>query len=551
MTLLIVLFLSMSLSLVATPILISKFKKSGIVDLPSGRKQHSGAIPRMGGIVILLSVLIIIFSFYSDLSQARGFIYGLFIISICGIIDDITGLKWSFKFLFQTISAIIILYALNISSFQITIFYIQFPHLLSILILIIFIVGLINSINLMDGLDGLVAGYSISKFIVLLFLAILASNSLLVLILVSVIGSLIGFLKYNANPAKIFLGDTGSLILGFILSYSVLALSPVNNVNSDLKNLDLSFAIILLSLPLIDTLKVLMIRIVKKSNPFSPDRIHLHHIIFGQKIKHKNVVFSIHIYSLFFIISALLYLKYSHLFGIISWIVFSLLLLNTKTIICNLHKWSMLVNINKLGLKLSDKILNNLKKVLIILSFIPSAIILSYSLLAIRPLNKTFVFPLVVVGVLLLLAAIYNNKRNEFLKTFYIYINFVLFFVIVFFERSSSALTSYSNSLLFYSSITMLLLLILFLLLKKEMESVYKVFFSGFDLSIIVLTISIFIIEKFMFLQNLTFLVPTLLYSIIFYFWFMVLIDLYKKYSDYFFYSSFSLPLVALIISVI
>jgi UDP-GlcNAc:undecaprenyl-phosphate GlcNAc-1-phosphate transferase len=548
MTLLIVLFLSMSFTLVATPLLITKLKEKGIVDTPGERRVNTEIIPRMGGIVILFSLLIILFSFYLNLSETRGFLFGILVISICGMIDDVIGLKWNYKFLLQFISALIIIFSLNIQTYDVTIFFINFPGILGQIILLLFIVGLINSINLMDGLDGLVAGYSIAKFAPILFLSIIQGNYLLNLILFSVIGSLFGFLKYNANPAKIFLGDTGALLLGYLLAYSVLAVSPV--IKGATSSLDLSFAIILLSVPLIDTLKVFIIRIVKRENPFKPDKLHLHHILLEQKIHHKKVVFFIQLYSLIYIFDSFVYLKYSQPLGIFFWFLTSIVLLNSKRIVENLFRSFIVLYLNNLMNKILFKFAKKYKTYLSIFSIIPSIYILIYFIYHIDSISGKFIFPVVFIVIVLFVVALYNKRRPYFTSTFYIYLNFVMFFVLSFHSKLSFNLLKPNNDIVFYSTISLILIISLFLILRKSVLKTNGLFFNGFDLSVIILTSSIFIIDKFVAINDFSYLLPCFVYSIMFYFWYKILVEMYPKLNSLLYYLSFSLPIVAVIVSI-
>jgi UDP-GlcNAc:undecaprenyl-phosphate GlcNAc-1-phosphate transferase len=549
MTLLIIFFLSMSLSLVATPILITKLVTMGIVDRPGARRINQVVIPRMGGIVLIMSLLVIIFSFYPELSYARGFIYGLLVIVLCGIVDDIIGLKWNYKFLLQGLSALVIMFSLNLQINYLTIFFITMPSYLGYGVLFLFILGLINSINLMDGLDGLVSGYSILIIVSLLFISLQYHDFFINLILVSTFGSLIGFLKYNANPARIFLGDTGSLFLGYIISYAVLFVSKQSISNG---NLDLSFAIILLSVPLIDTVKVMAIRGLKKKNPFHPDQNHLHHILLGKNLHHKKVVFLIHFYSLAYIFDAFIYYEGFRLLTVFMWFFISVILIFSGRIILTINNSKVFLRLNGLINHFSLNFITKNRVAFIIMSFFPAVIILSYFLVQhslLKNISLLIIF-LTVIG-FVFLVSLFNKKKNIFISTFYIYFNFVVFFLILLFNNSKNYLLVYDNQLVFYSSITFIIFILLFLISRKTMLKSSALFFNGFDLSIIILTISIFIIHNFLSINNLNFIIPALIYAIFFYFWYKILIDLFNKYSNELFYSSFLFPVAALVVSFI
>ncbi len=171
--------------------------------------------------------------------------------------------------------------------------------------LLFFIVGGINSINLLDGLDGLASGFSLLVFSIILILSIVADDAFLILLTVSLIGSLLGFLRFNAFPASIFLGDTGSLVLG---SFLVIA-SLKTALNFEQSTLNLTFPTMLLAVPMIDTIKVFIYRIIHKKSPFQADNSHLHHIIYHSNIKHEITVFLIEIFTLIYVLLALFYLR--------------------------------------------------------------------------------------------------------------------------------------------------------------------------------------------------------------------------------------------------
>ena len=549
MTFWVVLFLSVNFTLIATPLLITKLKASGIVDKPGKRRINTEVIPRMGGIVILFSLLIILFSFYQNLENARGFLYGLFIIALCGIIDDIIGLKWNYKFLLQLISALAIIFSLSLHKFSITIFFITFPSILGQFILVIFIVGLINSINLMDGLDGLVAGYSVAGFLPILFLSVLQQNQLLNIILFSTVGSLMAFLKYNSYPAKIFLGDTGSMILGYLLTFSVLSVSSV--VGNPISNsLDLSFAIILFSIPLIDTLRVFFIRMIKKDNPFKPDQIHLHHILLAMNIEHKKVVFFIQFYSLIYIFDSLFYIKYSQLWGLIFWGLTSVVLLSSKKIIIYLMQNSLISSAYRIMNKAIVKFSPKYKTYFILFSLIPSFYIIIYLLFHISAVRSTFIFPIVFIIIVSALIAVYNERKKYFASTFYIYINFVIFFVLAFHSKQGYGLLKPIDVIIFYSTISLFLIIMLLLIMRKSILN-NSLFFNGFDLSVIIFTSSIFIIDKFIVINDLGYLLPCFVYSLLFYFWYKVIIEMYPKLNTLLYYISFSFPVVAILFAIL
>lgn len=283
-----ILFLTFVLTSFLVPFLINYLVLKKLLDQPGPRKIHAYGIPRLGGAVIFFTALLVIAIFYPDFSKAFPLLFAGLILFILGIIDDLKSIRWKIKLFFQIIAVTItVLFFKNFSN-NIYLFGALLPPIIGIPLFFFFILGTINSINLMDGLDGLVSGFSLIVFSVIFLLSYLLKNQLLMVLSVTMVGALLGFLKFNSNPAKIFLGDSGSLFLGYSLVASSIYLSIMKY-----GYLELAPPIMLLALPIIDTLKVMVLRIVHKKSPFLPDKNHLHHIIFGKNIRHKIVVFLI------------------------------------------------------------------------------------------------------------------------------------------------------------------------------------------------------------------------------------------------------------------
>ena len=305
MYLLIIFYISLLATLFSTPFFIDFFTKHKIIDLPGGRRINTYAVPRMGGLIIYLTSILSIIIFHDHLEEIKYFILGSVLLVAVGIIDDIKDVSYKKKFIVQFIAAGFLVAFLLQGDIKLSFLGLNIPYPFDIIILTIFIVGVINAINLYDGLDGLVAGFSLQVVIVTFIIGWQINDELLLILSISLIGSLTGFLKYNAHPAKIFLGDCGSLTLGFFLVMASLISSK--NVNTG--NLDFTFSFILLATPIIDTLKVMFVRIKNGRNPFVSDTSHVHHIILGSNVKHKTTVFILQGFSLLFAITAILYLN--------------------------------------------------------------------------------------------------------------------------------------------------------------------------------------------------------------------------------------------------
>ena len=301
---LIVFFTSLVLTLFFTPALIDFITRIKVVDLPGERRVNKSAIPRMGGLIIYVVVLILVISFYGNLNSVRFFILASGLIALLGIVDDMVGVKWNHKFIIQFLMSFFLIYFLAGNFDVVNFFGIELVFPLNYLLMILLIVGVINSINMLDGLDGLVSGFSLLVLFVTFLVGYNTGNSLLLILSASLMGALIGFLKFNAFPAKIFLGDTGSYTLGFFL----ITASLLAGISSKTRTLDLTFAVILLSVPILDTVKVMLMRLLNKRNPFLPDRSHIHHILLEKIPSHKITVFIIESIALLFAALSIYYL---------------------------------------------------------------------------------------------------------------------------------------------------------------------------------------------------------------------------------------------------
>ena len=276
-------------SYILTPYMARVGKKQNMMDMPGHRKIHEEAIPNLGGIVIFFGFLLSLLFVVQIEGQIKALLIGGVIILLLGVVDDIVDLSPKHKFIIQMVPAlIVIIYNSDlINSFivnQLKIFnllgYLLYP------ILIFWIVGVTNSINLIDGLDGLACGISLIALVTFLILGLRQNLEALSLISIALAGSMLAFLRFNFYPAKIFLGDSGSTFAGFILA-SIGALWVLNGGNAFF----ILIPIIILALPIFDTLFAIWRRYRGHYPIFRADKGHLHHRLLTRGITHKNVVF--------------------------------------------------------------------------------------------------------------------------------------------------------------------------------------------------------------------------------------------------------------------
>ncbi len=250
--------------------------KIGLVDHPSKRKIHLIPRPLVGGLAMSLAVALSGLLFI-PLSNLRGFYAGLVLLVITGFLDDFGELTHKSKFVAQIMAGVFIMYFskvyLHTFGNLLAIGSIDF-EMLTIPLTIIGIVGVCNSINMIDGLDGLAGGISLTVFSAFAFLSFISHKPALMFLSLSICGSLIAFLIYNWHPAKLFMGDAGSLFLGFAAGFISIALTQGKN-----SLITPVTPLLVLAVPIVDTVTVMTKRLMKRKNPFHADKRHLHHIL--------------------------------------------------------------------------------------------------------------------------------------------------------------------------------------------------------------------------------------------------------------------------------
>lgn len=315
----------------------------GAMDMPNARKVHKKPIPRLGGLGIYAGFLLGYMLFGEQSIQMNAVLIGSIIIIITGIFDDIKPVPAKYKLIGQIVGAAVVpLYGgillQDISAFGLYIDFGIFAYPLTIL----FIVAIINCINLIDGLDGLSSGISSIYFLTIGIIAILLHNSsgLDVILTFIMLGSTLGFLLHNFNPAKIFMGDSGSMFLGYIIS--VISLLGFKNVTLT----SFIIPILLLAIPIMDTLFAILRRIINHKPLGMPDKNHLHHQLLNLKFSQKKTVFIIYLVDILFALASIIYalgnkMLGSNIYGIIVYIVLfilTLLVVLKTDIIWNHHK---------------------------------------------------------------------------------------------------------------------------------------------------------------------------------------------------------------------
>lgn len=268
------------------------------LDIPNERKVHQKPMPRLGGIAIFLSYMLGYMLFGRSSIEMLSILMGGFLIVLIGIVDDINPVKARYKFIVQVLAAMIVVFyggfILNdISAFG---FNLVFPKPFNYAVTILFIVAITNSINLIDGLDGLAAGVSSIYFTTIAAIAFLLgkSSGLDLTLALIMLGATLGFLLHNFNPASIFMGDSGSLFLGFMISVIALLGFKATTLTS------LIIPILILAIPIFDTVLAIFRRLLKGESIGTPDKEHFHHQLLKMKFSTKKTVLIIYFINILF-----------------------------------------------------------------------------------------------------------------------------------------------------------------------------------------------------------------------------------------------------------
>lgn len=277
---------SFLLTAIITPFVIRCASACRCLDIPGERRLHDKATPLWGGVAIFAGVLPFLFMENGN-RLLTSFIAASFLLVATGMLDDLISLDWKVKFPVMAAAATLVIFGGDVTIHHIGVygslgraelgmFSIPFTYL--------GIIGITNAINLLDGLDGLAGGVSLLGFLFMGIAALMAGNVMVAVICFAHVGALGGFLLYNFPRARIFMGDTGSLFLGF--SLSVMAVLLTQDATS---TVDSMFPVLVLLVPIFDTLRVMLVRLLNGNNPFKADNLHLHYLMTRKDISAVNV----------------------------------------------------------------------------------------------------------------------------------------------------------------------------------------------------------------------------------------------------------------------
>lgn len=308
-----------SVVLLATPSLIKVAKLKHLVDEPhEERKKHTASTPTIGGVIIFSAFIFSSFlwlpvhepSVINGMSQFMFLMASLILLFFVGVKDDIIGMSPMKKLIAHVMVGfiLVVMGGIKISSFHGLLgMDIALPDYASILLSIFIYIVIVNSINLIDGIDGLAPGVGLIASLAFGLWFSFLGDLHWALVSFSLSGALMGFLVFNFNPARIFMGDSGSLIVGAVISVLAIQLieSPTDKLLGAYQNVSTPvLAMSILAYPLLDTLRVFIIRAIQGKSPLSADRNHLHHRLQDRGAGHKKIVIIIYLFSILMITQA-------------------------------------------------------------------------------------------------------------------------------------------------------------------------------------------------------------------------------------------------------
>jgi UDP-GlcNAc:undecaprenyl-phosphate GlcNAc-1-phosphate transferase len=273
---LVIILVSFGVTLFILPRFANIASELGLVDHPNHRKVHTIAKPLVGGLGMSLGVAFGCLLFL-PLTHMRGYYAGAILLVVIGFFDDFREVNHRMKFVAQIVSAVLVIYFSNVSLHTfgdlLHIRPINF-NALAVPMTVIGFVGVINAINMIDGVDGLAGGISLIAFMSFAYLGYLDNHRDILLLCMALSGALVAFMRYNWHPSHLFMGDAGSLFLGFSAAFVSVALTQEpNSIARPVAPL------LILTVPIVDTLTVMTKRLMKGKSPFFPDKTHLHHVL--------------------------------------------------------------------------------------------------------------------------------------------------------------------------------------------------------------------------------------------------------------------------------
>jgi UDP-GlcNAc:undecaprenyl-phosphate/decaprenyl-phosphate GlcNAc-1-phosphate transferase len=325
---------SFVISFLIVPVIIKYSLQKNLVDIPGRRKIHKKVTPSMGGIAIFIgfSISSLIWIDLQGWAHIKFILVALFVIFFIGVRDDLVPLRATAKLMGQIMSAslVIFLFDLRIKSFYGLFGINELSEIASIALTFFTIIVITNSFNLIDGLDGLAGTIAIIALLTFGIWFFLAEDYIFSILSFSMLGAIFAFLIFNWEPSEVFMGDTGALVIGMTLAVLAIHFIDVNNKLYAGSNFKFAGAIgtatCFIIIPLVDTLRIVILRLSKGQSPFKPDKSHIHHAIMRLGMSHAQTTLILGIIQVIFICLSIVFKEYSDFELLIGVILISVIL---------------------------------------------------------------------------------------------------------------------------------------------------------------------------------------------------------------------------------
>jgi len=411
-----------AVSLLTVPFVTSLAKRAEIVDIPCERKIHIDNTPLLGGLGIFFAYIVVLFMIDSFSAKTIALIGANFLIITLGVVDDVISLNAPRKLIIQTLAVSVIVFLTDIR------FTVSFPGLeflsspvMSIIFTYLWIILVTNALNLIDGMDGLAGGIAFMAFGAIGYAAYMKGYEFNAYLCMGLMGATLGFLRYNIPPATVFMGDTGSLFLGFNIAVMSIAASHKSGTM-----LSVIVPIMFISLPLFDTGLAIIRRTLKGQNPMSADKEHLHHRLLSLEFSTVQTLMIFYSLSIVLIIISIISFQRQYVWGVI--IIFALLYaffltlkifhlydVGKKIRLLNEKMQNMALNISKKNEQYNNLKTRKIDMIIAFTSFVLISRFISFDPIStFSGLTAVFLFILLLVGVIV--SKEFFDIKNEFIS---------------------------------------------------------------------------------------------------------------------------------------
>lgn len=321
----VIIFITFLVSAILVPIMKKVAVHVNAMDMPNKRKVHKVPMPRLGGVAIFLAFLVGYMLFGGGSVRMLSIIIASFVIVLMGIFDDINPIKARYKLIVQIVAACITTFYGNIVLNDVSLlgFHILFPTPINYIITVLIIISITNAMNFIDGLDGLASGISCIYFMTISIIAFILNSigGLDVILSLIMLGSTLGFLVHNFPPAKIFMGDSGSQFLGFVIAVISLLGFKGTTITS------LIIPLLILAVPIVDVALAILRRMIKGQGIMKADKEHFHHQLLKMKFSQRKTIIIIYAISMIFSAVSIFYVLGDTQIAIAIYIALMILLL--------------------------------------------------------------------------------------------------------------------------------------------------------------------------------------------------------------------------------